>query len=195
MIKFTRGDGLLENFLTKKRAKTASNLISKTKRDKILDVGCGYYPYFLINSNFKEKHGIDPNTNLKELKDKNLFFKKMDVEKGKLPFKDNFFDVVTMLAVFEHINNDKLQFVLKEVKKVLKKDGLFIITTPAPWADWLIHFLGKIYLISDEEARDHKHNHNNKKINFFLEKSGFKKENINSGFFEFYLNMWFLAKK
>lgn len=191
----TRGSGLLEEFLAKKRVRMANKLIFKTKRDKILDIGCGYYPYFLINSGFKEKYGIDPSTNLKKIKEKNLFLKKIDVENSRLPYKNNFFDVVTMLAVFEHINNDKLQFVLKEVKRVLKNNGVFVITTPAPWSDWLIHFLGKIYLISNEEAEDHKHNHDNKKINFFLEKAGFKKENIKSGFFELKMNMWFKIKK
>ncbi len=192
----TRGSGLLENFLAKQRVNKASKLFSKkTNKDRILDIGCGFYPYFLINSNFKEKYGVDPNTNLKELKDKKLFLKKMDVEKRRLPFKDNFFDVVTMLAVFEHINNDKLDFVLREIKRVLKKNGLFIMTTPAPWSDWLIHFLGRIYLISNEEAEDHKHNHSNVKINSLLQNIGFKKDNINSGFFELRMNMWFRAKK
>lgn len=195
MTKFTRGDGLLENFLTKKRAEIAKRLISNTQRNKILDVGCGYYPYFLLNSGFKEKYGVDSSINLKRIKGKNLFLQKINVEKGKLPFRNNFFDVVTMLAVFEHINNKKINFILREIRRVLKKRGIFIITTPAPWADWLIHFMSKIYLISNEEASDHKHNHDNQKINFFLKKAGFKKENIKAGFFEAYLNMWFLAKK
>lgn len=192
----TRGTGLLENFLAKQRANKASKLFSKkTKKDRILDIGCGFYPYFLINSKFKEKYGVDPSVNLSSIKDTNIKLLKLDVTKKKLPFNSNYFDIVTMLAVFEHINNDKLEIVLKEIYRVLKNDGLFIITTPAPWSDWLLHFMGKVRLISKEEIEDHKHNHSDVKISLLLENIGFKKDTINSGFFELGMNMWFCAKK
>jgi ubiquinone/menaquinone biosynthesis C-methylase UbiE len=192
----TRGVGLLENYLARQRANIANKLISNgRKKEKILDIGCGSYPYFLINSSFREKHGIDPSVNLNLEKNKSVILKKIDIEKNKLAFKDNTFDAVTMLAVFEHINNDKLQFVLREIYRVLKKGGVFVITTPAPWADWILHFMGKVHLISKEEIEDHKHNHNNVRINSLLESAGFKKDNINSGLFELGMNMWFSAKK
>lgn len=191
---FTRGVGLLEGFLAKKRAQKANDLIEDNLRTGIiLDVGCGSYPYFLLNTNFKEKYGLDPSLKLPEISDKNLNLRIFDITKNKLPFKDNYFNVVTMLAVFEHIEQDKLPEVLNEIKRVLKKDGIFIITTPAPWVDKLLHFMARFGLISSEEIHEHKHNHPKEKIEGILIAAGFEKRKIRSGFFEIYMNMWFTA--
>jgi len=193
---YTRGFGLLEIFLTKLRANKANSFIPKEhKRGRILDIGCGSRPYFLSKSTFKEKYGIDPSVNIDKVNNRDINLLKMDVGNGKLPFKDNFFDVVTMLAVFEHIDNDKLNGVLKEIERVLKKDGLFIITTPAPWADKLLHFMARLFLISAEEIHEHKHNHQKTRIEDLINQAGFKKNKIKSGFFELYMNMWFIGVK
>jgi ubiquinone/menaquinone biosynthesis C-methylase UbiE len=196
MNNYTRGSGLLESFLTKQRAKRANTLIQKkSRRERILDIGCGSFPYFLTVVDFKEKYGIDPFVSTSLIKTKSIKLIKNKVDSKKLSFQDNYFDTVTMLAVFEHIDGDKLMPILKEIHRVLKKDGLFIITTPAPWADKLLHQMSKLGLISSEEIHEHKHNHPRRKIENFLEKSGFKKKNIKSGFFELYMNMWFTGVK
>lgn len=193
---YTRGSGLLEKFLAKKRAEMANSLIPKgSKKERILDAGCGSYPYFLLSTQFKEKYGIDPSVNLSSIKDNNIFLRKTRIDDKSFPYDDNFFDAVTMLAVFEHIDHEKLVNVLKEVKRVLKKEGIFIITTPAPWSDKLLHFMARVGLISKEEIHEHKHNHSGQKIINILEKAGFEKDKIKSGFFEIFLNMWFTAKK
>jgi ubiquinone/menaquinone biosynthesis C-methylase UbiE len=196
MSSYTRGKGLLEGFLAKKRASKANSLIRDSyRKGRILDIGCGSYPYFLESTNFKEKYGIDPSLNILKFKNKNIFLKKIDITKQKLSFTDNYFDVVTMLAVFEHIDGEKLDSALREIKRVLKKDGIFIITTPAPWADGVLHLMSKLNLISEDEIHEHKHNHRNSKIVDILKKSGFKKEKIKSGYFEIYMNMWFTSIK
>ncbi len=47
----TRGYGLLERFLAKKRAKMANEIIPLALRTgRILDIGCGPFPYFLLNT-------------------------------------------------------------------------------------------------------------------------------------------------
>jgi ubiquinone/menaquinone biosynthesis C-methylase UbiE len=45
-----------------------------------------------------------------------------------LPFKDSPFELVTMLHVIEHIKNDEAA--LREIYRVLKKDGTALIVTP-----------------------------------------------------------------
>lgn len=191
---YTRGTGILEVFLAKQRASKANSFISKEQRSgKILDIGCGSYPYFLTSIDFKEKYGIDPS--LTSLKLENITLEKLDVTKNKLSFKNNYFNVVTMLAVFEHIEQDKLPEVLYEIKRVLKKDGIFIITTPAPWTDKLLRFMARFSLISSEEIHEHKHNHPRERIEGILVEAGFEKRKIRSGFFELFMNMWFTASK
>jgi ubiquinone/menaquinone biosynthesis C-methylase UbiE len=197
-INLTRGFGILENILAKKRADIANKLILDShKKARILDIGCGTFPYFLTFLNVNEKYGIDPSVNLELSKEEktNINLKKIKVGEEKLPFKDNFFEVVTMLAVFEHIDHDQLSFVLKEVKRVLNKGGIFIITTPAPWSDKPLHYLANFGLISKEEIHEHKHNLTHKKIIDYLKDVGFSKNKIKNGFFELYMNMWFKAEK
>jgi SAM-dependent methyltransferase len=197
-INLTRGFGLLENFLARKRAKMANELIHREhKKNRLLDIGCGTFPYFLVSSDAGERYGIDPSVNLALFKknEKNVFLKKIKVGKQRLPFKDNFFDVITMLAVFEHIDHDKLNHVLKEVERTLRKGGIFIITTPAPWSDKLLHYLANFGIISKEEIHEHKHNLTHKRIKEYLKDAGFPEDKIENGFFEFYLNMWFMAQK
>ena len=46
----------------------------------------------------------------------------------KMPFKDSYFDAVTILYVIEHVADS--EFVIKEVIRVLKKDGILVIATP-----------------------------------------------------------------
>lgn len=196
MSKFTRGKGLLEGFLAKKRAGKANEFIpTDYRKGRILDIGCGSFPYFLINTKFNEKFGTDPSLKLTEVEDNKLNLQTLDVVKNNLPFNNNFFDVVTMLAVFEHLDNDKLILVLSEIRRVLKKDGLYIITTPAPWSDKLLHQMAKVGLISSEEIHEHKTHHSRLKIGEMLQSAGFNKEKIQSGYFEIYMNMWFTAFK
>ena len=188
----TRGNGVLEGLLASLRAKKANSFIKeKSRSGKILDFGCGTYPYFLINTDFKEKYGIDPSINLNLSNNKNISLLKEKIEGKKIPFKDNYFDVITMLAVFEHIDPEKMNFILSEIRRVLKLNGILIITTPSPWSDKLLHLMGEIGLISSEEIHEHKTHYGMSKIVDILKESGFRESNIKSGYFELGFNMWF----
>lgn len=55
--------------------------------------------------------------------------KKCDIETDKLPFTDNTFDIVLMMQVMEHLGRDPV-WALKEIKRVLKPGGVFIMSTP-----------------------------------------------------------------
>ena len=56
----TRGSGLLEPFLARLRARKANRLIPAHLRSgRILDVGCGSFPYFLSHTEFAEKFALD----------------------------------------------------------------------------------------------------------------------------------------
>lgn len=112
------------------RLKRVIELAGSGKR--ILDVGCG--DGFLeskLKKNFKEIYGIDLNeTDLAIAKilnpEKRINFVKASA--SKLPFKNDFFDVVVCTEVIEHIKEDSI--VIDEIKRVLKRKGKLIITTP-----------------------------------------------------------------
>lgn len=52
-----------------------------------------------------------------------------DVERDRFPHDDNSFDVVLCLEVVEHLAIDPMAM-MSEVNRVLKPDGLFVLTTP-----------------------------------------------------------------
>jgi len=58
--------------------------------------------------------------------------KQVDIVSERLPFESNYFDLITMLEVIEHISNE--ENILKEMRRVLKEDGIIYITTPTPKA-------------------------------------------------------------
>src|ERR1700694_594948 len=119
---YTRGSGLLEGFLTKQRAKKAESFIPENfRKGRILDIGCGYVPFFLTSTRFKEKYGMDPSLNATLIKQNSLKLYKAEISDKRLFFKDEFFDIVTMLAVFEHIEYEKLIKVLEEIRRILKR--------------------------------------------------------------------------
>lgn len=107
---------------------------------KILDIGCGTGETLSYLKQMFPKaklYGVDSSTSAikysKQRGHKNI--SKSLAE--KLPFRDNTFDVVLFLDVLEHITAD--QKVINEAKRVLKKKGSIIITSPALGFIWSAH--------------------------------------------------------
>ena len=198
--KTTRGLGLLERFLANKRAQHANNLIPQSLHGgRILDIGCGTYPAFLQLTDFSEKYGIDKTySNLWEFgfKDQPIKLILHDIETERsLPFPNEYFDVVTMLAVFEHIAPENLIKVSQESLRVLKPGGLLIITTPAKRTGFILNTLACLGLISRQEIKDHKILHTPDSIIKILRQGGFSSSDIEFGYFEFHMNTWVKAIK
>lgn len=201
-IKVTRGAGLLERFLSKKRTRQANGLIPPSARSgRILDIGCGTFPYFLSHTEFHEKCGIDQSDAVNHYhehpgSDPALQLSQWDFSKEKkLPYDTHFFDVVTMLAVFEHIETHHIRELVTEIHRVLKPGGRYILTTPAGWTDSLLRILAKLKLVSAVEIEDHKDTYNHRKIAAILQDGGFDRERIQLGFFEIHMNIWAQAIK
>lgn len=96
---------------------------------KVLDVGCnsGAFMEILKESKNCDVTGVDIASGPLELAKKkglNAFY--ADAE--ALPFEDGTFDVVIMREVISHIH-DRIQ-AMKEVRRVLKKDGIFLGSAP-----------------------------------------------------------------
>jgi len=102
---------------------------------KILDVGCNYSLNSLrLSSLGYDVYGIDINDCWFE--HSKFKFVKGDITNTK--FENNFFDCVIAISTLEHIgyteyggSRDIDDFsAIKEIKRILKKDGLFIMTAP-----------------------------------------------------------------
>jgi len=199
-VKVTRGYGLLEGLLARKRAWMANSFIPpRMRQGRILDIGCGSFPHFLQHTEFAEKYGIDKSLSdmtIERFKEKNILLSNSDIEnEGTIPFSDGYFNVVTMLAVIEHIETEKAIGILNEVCRILNKGGLFIITTPAEWTDGLLRSMAKMHLVSPDEISEHKATYTPQKIIAILEDAGFQKELIRTGYFELFMNIWAIARK
>ncbi|MDD5617609.1 MAG: class I SAM-dependent methyltransferase [Candidatus Omnitrophica bacterium] len=104
--------------------------ISRFKKcGKVLDVGCAA-GFFLevARDNGWDSYGV-------ELSDYAASFArdmlKLNVKSGELEgakFDSNLFDVITLFDVIEHVRDPGR--LLKEARRVLKNDGLLVITTP-----------------------------------------------------------------
>ena len=93
--------------------------------NNILDVGCGAPARCIPPGSFLRKLGYGKGIDI-SYQDIEFEFCIGDIQ--KIPFKDAEFDGVTAIEVIEHI--DEPISALREVHRVLKKDGVFVVTTP-----------------------------------------------------------------
>jgi SAM-dependent methyltransferase len=195
ILKVTRGSGLLEQFLAKQRSKIADHNIPDVLRNgKIIDIGCGTYPYFLNNTVFNSKYALDKMISNSILGDISII--NHDINKtAMLPFENEFFDVVVMLAVIEHIEPYNLEMLFSEIKRILKYKGLFIFTTPSKWTAKLLQILAFLNIVSKYEIEEHKHAYNHNELKNVLSKANFIFNNISLGYFEFFMNIYGVVKK
>jgi len=193
--KMTRGGGWLEPYLARKRARQANALIQDHLRSgRILDVGCGSYPYFLSHTSFQEKFAIDqlaprPTGSPIQWYTINLN------ENPVLPFEDNYFSIVTLLAVVEHLNPTSLTGLFREIFRVIMPGGQVIITRPAAWSDRLLHLMARLNLVSKEEIDEHVYAYTLPLLGWYFGQGGFSMHKLQFGYFELRLNMWATAEK
>lgn len=112
-----------------------------------------------------------------------------------MPYEDGYFDVVTMLAVLEHIEPANVPVLIGDVRRVLKPGGVFILTTPPPWTDQLLSVMARLRLVSATEIHDHKVTYRPAEIATMLEAAGFDAGKIRTGYFELGMNIWVRAEK
>ncbi|MFH1457315.1 MAG: class I SAM-dependent methyltransferase [Patescibacteria group bacterium] len=119
----------------KHRSARVIELVSNEQYNSIIDIGCnrGNLLRRLKKKVNPEKiSGIDiSDVAIKDIKSvftdipENFSVHNIDT---KTPFLDNSFDLVTMVAVLEHVFDPIV--VIKEVHRIMKKDGVFIVEVP-----------------------------------------------------------------
>lgn len=138
----------------KKRFLRSLEILSKagvfTKRKQILEIGCGIgimavacklcgadvygIDKFIFPDEDKNLYTIDNTddnfTQLQRVWDEySINISSADIENEALPFANEKFDLVNFDATIEHLKHSP-KMLFAEVRRVLKKDGLFLVTTP-----------------------------------------------------------------
>ena len=122
------GNSYLSPITIKRYHEILDKFESYRKTNKLLDIGCGVGSFLVeakkrgwevygtefskVSAEFCIKKGIQCNIGILD-------------EKNYLP---EMFDVITSFEVIEHINNPQSE--LKKIHEILRKDGIFYITTP-----------------------------------------------------------------
>ena len=161
---------ILESFL----GQIHSSLITHHSSLRILDVGCGTGANLEMLKQYGEAEGVDVSDDALEFCRK----KGLKVHKGlaeELPFEDETFDLVTALDVVEHLDDDVAG--LKEMHRILKKDGKTLIFVPAFMWLWGVQ----------DDISNHRIRYTRKEIVERLEKAGFEIERAT------YANITFFA--
>ncbi|MFM8320217.1 MAG: class I SAM-dependent methyltransferase [Chloroflexota bacterium] len=187
--------GSLSHYLAEQRANLANRLISTELRSgRILDIGCGWNPFFIAQTPFAEKFAIDRVTPALDLQGVQWINRDIEVT-PQLPFEDNYFSAVTMLAVIEHLDPAPVQILLQEVYRVLKSGGVFIMTTPSAWSDGLLHWLARARIVSEDGIHSHVCVYSMALLGWQCGQAGFAMDRVRFGYFEAFLNMWAMATK
>ena len=139
------------------------------KGKRLLDIGSGSGQFLYEMKQFGlDVYGVEPGEfDEKGNKKEKLNIKKSDLISAK--YQEDFFDIITMNHVLEHINNP--DETLKEINRILKKDGMFIIGVPN-YNSLAYKIFGKDWYQLDVPR--HLFNYSDKNLKTLLEKQGFK---------------------
>ncbi len=102
------------------------SFLAKHINGKTLDVGCGRKPYERLFSS-SQYVGLEIDSTENRLNKKADFY----YDGSFFPFQDKEFDSIVVNQVFEHVFNPT-EF-LFEVNRVLKMDGILLMTVPFVW--------------------------------------------------------------
>ena len=96
--------------------------------ETVLDIGCGKGLFLdVLKAQGKKTYGLEPDAHAVQiLAEKG--HQAMQGETSYANYPDNFFDLVTMFQVFEHI--EKPVETLHEIYRIIKPGGYFVLETP-----------------------------------------------------------------
>ncbi len=128
-----RKDGLLRRAARKGMAYPLRPLLSQVPRHRpdgrVLDIGCGSGGYLAFLAGLGWTcYGIEPGANSRAYGREVLGLRIQEGPLDSCRFPDSFFDVVTMWHVIEHLCDPVNT--LREVRRILKPDGLLMLRTP-----------------------------------------------------------------
>ena len=127
---YSLGYGRFSTIFFNNQFKVIEPYLKNIKKGRILDVGCAYGFMLQRFPDRYEKYGIDVSahaiTEAKKRNPRSIF--KISGAENKLPFPNNFFDVIICNDVLEHLENPGVA--LKNIHRILKPGGILYVNTP-----------------------------------------------------------------
>jgi 2-polyprenyl-3-methyl-5-hydroxy-6-metoxy-1,4-benzoquinol methylase len=152
----------MEPILRRARLNRVIPWISAPFKPDLLDVGCGWEAKLLIQLEPHIRSGVGVDFKAPNIKTDKLETRSLRLSDA-LPFENSSFDVVTMLAVLEHL--DEPIEILREVERVLRPGGRLLLTVPSWYAKPVLEFLAfRLGIINKDEIADHKIYYNKKDL-------------------------------
>ncbi len=145
------------------RHKLIAKLIGVQK--EVLDIGYAQHPNLFLN----EVIGVDIQINKVE-NYKKVY--KTNLNKDKLPFKENRFKTIIASEIIEHVENPS--FLLREINRVLEYGGNLLISTPQAHYYWWILRNLFLYKTEDDDKGQHLNNWGILDFKRILTKNGFR---------------------
>jgi ubiquinone/menaquinone biosynthesis C-methylase UbiE len=141
----------LDRFVARCRFRAAIPHIKP--QSSVCDVGCGLDAAFLTFAGSRIARGIGIDDQAETETQTKWPVIRADIYSG-LPFADNEFEHVVMLAVLEHLKDPEI--VLKEEYRILRPGGSLVLTWPQSLVDPLLGILHWAGLVSKEmESEEH----------------------------------------
>lgn len=141
----------IDRFLQRWRMRVASNHIPA--RSRVIDVGAHRGEFFdFLGEKLQLGFGIEP------LLDAPLQAGSYSIHPGFFPSVKPLscnWDVITMLAVLEHVPRDGQAALVTACYDLLKPRGRVIITVPSPFVDNILHLLKAARLIDGMSLEEH----------------------------------------
>ena len=131
--KTIRNKSFIKRFSHSKRYLLSSELIAKFKPLKILDyeAGDGELYKFINKSQKKNYYFYEPNISMvKELKFNLKKYKINKIFSNPQKIYQNYFDLICINEVFEHLNINEQKKIFKYLKKISVKNSNFVISAP-----------------------------------------------------------------
>lgn len=189
-FKSLRGYHTRKNILENMFNSLNKRILPKRKRIYLIDLGCGpgiVGKYFFNKLSKKydiEIHFLDINPKMLEIIPKNKNFKKILGDVTKLKVNKNFYHIATMKQVLDYLPKNMQIKTIKNIYKILRKNGQFILSALIPPNDADFYLKLNNYLYTEREkiinplAPIKKYIARKKEIIKWLENAGFKKTKI-----------------
>jgi SAM-dependent methyltransferase len=137
----------------------------------LVDIGCNDPPYTIEQVRQKMDFCIGIDAEVQNTISKNYELKQHFISK-KLPIESELANVITMLAVLEHLVYP--QAVINECYRILKPGGILLLTVPSPLNKFPLEFLSKFGVVHKKMIDQHKNYFTHKQLREIFSKAGFK---------------------